>query len=245
MAGHSKWANIKHRKGRVDAKRSKQWSKCSRAIIVAARQGGSDPKFNTTLRYAIEDAKAANMPKDTIEKAIKKGSGGVDGESYEPARYEGYGPGGVAILADCLIANANKVAAEIRTIFTKSGGSLGQPGSVAFGFTQQGVILIDATNVNEDEVMEAALEAGADDIKSEEGLIQISCEPGEFLSVRDALEAAGYQLEQAEVTFVPQTMVDMDANQGKKVLRLIDGLEDNDDVQKVYHNGAIPAEAYE
>jgi YebC/PmpR family DNA-binding regulatory protein len=245
MAGHSKWANIKHRKGRVDAKRSKQWSKCSRAIIVAARQGGGDPKFNTTLRYAIEDAKAANMPKDTIEKAVKKGSGGADGESYEPARYEGYGPGGVAILADCLIANANKVAAEIRMIFTKAGGSMGQPGSVAFGFTQQGVILIDAEGVEEDVLMEAALEAGAEDFKNEEGLIQISCEPTNFLALRDALKAGGFTLEQAEVTFVPQTMIDLDASLARKVLRLIDGLEDNDDVQKVYHNGEIPEEAYE
>ena len=245
MAGHSKWANIKHRKGRVDAKRSKQWSKCSRAIIVAARQGGGDPKFNTTLRYAIEDAKAANMPKDTIEKAIKKGSGGTDGESYEPARYEGYGPGGVAILADCLIANANKVAAEIRTIFTKGGGSLGQPGSVAFGFAQQGVILIDAEGIDEDQLMEAALDNGADDFKNEEGLIQISCEPTNFLSLRDALEGGGYALEQAEVTFVPQTTVELEVDQARKVLRLIDGLEDNDDVQKVYHNGEIPTEAYE
>ena len=245
MAGHSKWANIKHRKGRVDAKRSKQWSKCSRAIIVAARQGGGDPKFNTTLRYAIEDAKAANMPKDTIEKAIKKGSGGGDGESYEPARYEGYGPGGVAILADCLIANANKVAAEIRMIFTKAGGSMGQPGSVAFGFAQQGVIHIDAEGVEEEVLMEAALEAGAEDFKNEEGLIQISCEPTNFLALRDALKAGGFALEQAEVTFVPQTMIDLDANQARKVLRLIDGLEDNDDVQKVYHNGEIPEEAYE
>ena len=245
MAGHSKWANIKHRKGRVDAKRSKQWSKCSRAIIVAARQGGGDPKFNTTLRYAIEDAKAANMPKDTIEKAIKKGSGGTDGESYEPARYEGYGPGGVAILADCLIANANKVAAEIRTVFTKGGGSLGQPGSVAFGFSQQGVILIDAEGVEEDELMEASLDNGAEDFKNEDGLIQISCQPTNFLALRDALEAGGYALEQAEVTFVPQTTVDLDVENARKVLRLIDGLEDNDDVQKVYHNGEIPAEAYE
>ena len=245
MAGHSKWANIKHRKGRVDAKRSKLWSKCSRAIIVAARGGGGDPKFNTTLRYAIDDAKAANMPKDTIDKAVKKGTGELDGESYEEARYEGYAPGGVAILADCLIANANKVASEIRSIFHKAGGNLGAPGSVAFGFTQQGVILIDGADLDEEAVMEVAIEAGAEDFQNDDGLLQITTEPASFLTVRERLETAGFTLEQAEVTFVPQTMVETEVNQAQKILRLIDSLEDNDDVQKVYHNALIPDEAYD
>lgn len=245
MAGHSKWANIKHRKGRVDAKRSKQWSKCSRAIIVAARHGGGDPQYNTTLRYAIDEAKAANMPKDTIEKAVKKGTGELDGETYEEARYEGYGPGGVAILADCLIANVNKAASEIRSVFTKAGGNLGAPGSVGYGFSKQGVILMDGTTNDEDAVMEVALEAGAEDIKNDDGLLQVTTDPTSFAEVRDALEAAGHAIEQSEVTFVPQTLVEMDVNGARKILRLIDALEDNDDVQKVYHNADIPPEAYE
>ena len=156
MAGHSKWANIKHRKARVDSKRSKQWSNCSRAVVVAARDGGGDPKFNTTLRYAIEDAKAANMPKETIEKAIKKGSGELDGEIYEPARYEGYGPGGIAIIADCLQCNSNKTAPEIRAIFAKGGGNLGTPNSVSFGFTHEGIILIAAANAEAEKAKAAA-----------------------------------------------------------------------------------------
>lgn len=245
MAGHSKWANIKHRKGRVDAKRSKQWSKCSRAIIVAARQGGGDPHYNSTLRYAIDDAKAANMPKDTIEKAVKKGTGELEGETYEEARYEGYGPGGVAILADCLIANVNKAASEIRSIFAKAGGNLGQPGSVAYGFIKQGVILLDGATVDEDGLLEVALEAGADDMTNDEGLLQVTTDPGSFIAVREAIEAAGHTIEQSEVTFVPQTFVEMDVKGAQKILRLIDGLEDNDDVQKVYHNAEIPSEAYE
>ena len=245
MAGHSKWANIKHRKAAVDKKRSKLWSNCSRAIIVAARQGGGDPKFNTTLRYAIDDAKAANMPKDTIEKAVKKGTGEIEGESYEPARYEGYGPGGVAIIADCLQSNANKTAPEIRFIFDKAGGNLGTPNSVAFGFTQEGVILLDAEKHSEDDVLEPALEAGAKDVVAGDGYVQITTEPTEFLEVKEALLAAGIWMESAEVTFTPSTSVELDVEGGRKVLRLIDTLEDHDDVQKVYHNAEIPEEAFE
>ena len=245
MAGHSKWANIKHRKAAVDKKRSKLWSNCSRAIIVAARQGGGDPKFNTTLRYAIDDAKAANMPKDTIEKAIKKGTGEIEGESYEPARYEGYGPGGVAIIADCLQSNANKTAPEIRFIFDKAGGNLGTPNSVAFGFTQEGMILLDAEKHSEDDVLEPALEAGAKDVVAGEGFVQITTEPTEFLDVKEALVAAGIEMESAEVTFTPSTTVELDVDGGRKVLRLIDTLEDHDDVQRVYHNAEIPEEAFD
>ncbi|MEE2973207.1 MAG: YebC/PmpR family DNA-binding transcriptional regulator [Planctomycetota bacterium] len=245
MAGHSKWANIKHRKAAVDKKRSKLWSNCSRAIIVAARQGGGDPKFNTTLRYAIDDAKAANMPKDTIEKAVKKGTGEIEGESYEPARYEGYGPGGVAIIADCLQSNANKTAPEIRFIFDKAGGNLGTPNSVAFGFTQEGMILLDAEKHSEDDVLEPALEAGAKDVVAGDGYVQITTEPTELLDVKEALLAAGIEMESAEVTFTPSTSVELDVEGGRKVLRLIDALEDHDDVQKVYHNAEIPEEAFE
>ncbi len=245
MAGHSKWANIKHRKAAVDKKRSKIWSNCSRAIIVAARQGGGDPKFNTTLRYAIDDAKAANMPKDTIEKAVKKGAGGVDGESYEPARYEGYGPGGVAIIADCLQSNANKTAPEIRSIFAKGGGNLGTQNSVAFGFSQEGVIILDGDKHSEDDVIESALEVGAKDVASGEGFIQVTTEPADFLDVKEALQSSGFDFESTEITFTPATTVALDIEGGKKVLRLIDALEDQDDVQKVYHNAEIPGEAYE
>ena len=244
MAGHSKWANIKHRKARVDSKRSKQWSNCSRAIIVAARDGGGDPKFNTTLRYAIDDAKAVNMPKDTIEKAIKKGTGEIEGETYEPARYEGYGPGGVAILADCLQSNANKTAPEIRSIFDKGGGNLGTQNSVAFGFTHEGVIHLDASKADEDEVIEAALEAGAKDVANEDGLVTVSTEPTDFIGVKDALVAAGFEIEQAELTYTPGTTVKLDVSAAKKFLRLIDTLEDQDDVQQVHHNAEIPEEAY-
>ncbi|MBC24594.1 MAG: YebC/PmpR family DNA-binding transcriptional regulator [Phycisphaerae bacterium] len=246
MAGHSKWANIKHRKSRQDAKRGKQWSKCSRAIIVAARNGGGDPKFNTTLRYAIDDAKAVNMPKDTIEKAIKKGDGGADGEQYEEVRYEGYGPGGVAVLIDCLIANVNKAAAEIRSIFDKNNGKMGVQGSVAFGFTQQGVFLIEHGRIDEDRLMEVALEAGADDVTSDpDGGWQVTCDPSSFHGVKDALEGAEIELASAEVTNTPQTMVDCNTKIGVQILRLVDALEDLDDVQKVYTNAEIPAEAYE
>ncbi|MBQ72203.1 MAG: YebC/PmpR family DNA-binding transcriptional regulator [Planctomycetaceae bacterium] len=245
MAGHSKWANIKHRKAAVDKKRSKIWSNCSRAIIVAARQGGGDPKFNTTLRYAIDDAKAANMPKDTIEKAVKKGSGDLEGESYEPARYEGYGPGGVAIIADCLQSNANKTAPEIRSIFDKGGGNLGSQNSVAFGFTQEGVILLDAEKHSEDDVLESALEVGAKDVVAEEGFVQVTTEPSDFLDVKESLVAAGFEFESAEITFTPGTTVALDVAAARKFLRLIDTLEDQDDVQKVYHNAEIPSEAYD
>ena len=244
MAGHSKWANIRHRKDRVDKKRSKLWSNCSRAIIVAAREGGGDPKFNTSLRYAIDDAKAANMPKDTIEKAIKKGTGEIEGETYEPARYEGYGPGGVAIIADCLQSNANKTAPEIRSIFDKAGGNLGTPNSVSFGFTQEGQILLDAEKVSEDSILEVALEAGAKDVVSEDGLLQVTTEPADFLEVKEAIAGADVEIEAAEITFTPATQVELDLVAARKVLRLIETLEDHDDVQRVYHNAEVPEEAY-
>ncbi len=244
MAGHSKWANIRHRKDRVDKKRSKLWSNCSRAIIVTAREGGGDPKFNTSLRYAIDDAKAANMPKDTIEKAIKKGTGEIEGETYEPARYEGYGPGGIAIIADCLQSNANKTAPEIRSIFDKAGGNLGTPNSVSFGFTHEGQILLDAEKVSEESIFELALEAGAKDVVTEDGLLQVTTEPVDFLEVKEAISGAGVEIEAAEITFTPSTTVSLDVEAAKKFLRLIDTLEDQDDVQKVYHNAQIPDEAY-
>ncbi|MCZ6836892.1 MAG: YebC/PmpR family DNA-binding transcriptional regulator [Planctomycetota bacterium] len=243
MAGHSKWANIKHRKGRQDAKRSKIWSKCSRAIIVAAKNGGGDPTMNLSLRYAIDEAKASNMPKDTIEKAVKKGSGeGSEGVRYEEIRYEGYGPHGVAIIVDVLTDNVNRAAAEIRKIFEKGGGNLGKPGAVSFGFNARGVILIEASKVDEEKIMEIALEAGAEDIENEGEAWEITTQPTDFISVREAIEAVGIEIDSAELTMLPQNTVDCDATAAEKVLRMVDNFEDHDDVQKVYTNADIPDE---
>jgi YebC/PmpR family DNA-binding regulatory protein len=242
MAGHSAWKNIKHKKAANDAKRGKVWSKCSRAIIVAARNG-PDPKFNTTLRYAIDDAKAANMPKDTIEKAIKKGSGGLEGVSYESVRYEGYAPGGVALIIDCLTDNLNRTAGEMRTIFDKHSGNLGKPGSVAYNFQPRGVIHLETDRVSEERLMEIALDAGADDVSESDGAWQVTCDPADFLKLKDALVAAGLEPASAELTMVPQTTVACDVAAGARVLKLIEAIEDHDDVQRVYSNADIPDEA--
>jgi YebC/PmpR family DNA-binding regulatory protein len=239
MAGHSAWKNIKHKKAANDAKRGKVWSKCSRAIIVAARNGGGDPKFNTTLRYAIDEAKANNMPKDTIEKAVKKGTGETEGARYESVRYEGYGPGGVAIILDCLTDNLNRTASEIRLIFDKQNGNLGKPGAVAFGFNSKGVILIEGEKVSEDRLMELAIDAGAEDVASDGGGWQVTTAPADFLKVKDALVAAGIEPASAEVTMLAQNTVSCDATLAAKVLKIVDSLEDHDDVQKVYTNAEI------
>jgi len=239
MAGHSAWKNIKHRKAAVDKKRGKIWSKCSRAIIVAARAGGGDPKFNTSLRYAIDDAKAANMPKDTIEKAIKKGSGEAGGESYEQVRYEGYGPSGVALIVDCLTDNPNRTAPELRTILEKAGGNLAKPGAVAFNFNQRGMLHIESSKITEDALMELALEAGADDVADSGGAWQVTCEPGLFHQVKEAIVAAGIEPDSAEIMMEPVATVTCDDETGRRVLKLIEQLEDNDDVQKVYSNAEI------
>lgn len=242
MAGHSKWANIKHRKARQDAVKGKAWSKCSRAIIVAARGGGGDPEYNVALRYAIDEAKAVNMPKDTIAKAIKRGTGDTEGASYEEVRYEGYGAAGVAIIVDCVTDNVNRVASEMRMLFERAGGNLAKPGAVAFGFEQKGLLLIEASKAGEDQIMEIALEAGADDVVESGGAWEITCKPADLHAVKAAVEAAGLEPDSAEVTMLPNTMVPCDAASAAKVMRLIDGLEDYDDVQKVYHNADIPDE---
>jgi YebC/PmpR family DNA-binding regulatory protein len=239
MAGHSAWKNIKHKKAANDKKRGKVWSKCSRAIIVAARDGGGDPKFNTTLRYAIDDAKAANMPKDTIEKAIKRGTGDLEGLRYESIRYEGYGPGGVAMIIDCLTDNLTRTAAEMRMTFDKHAGNLAKPGAVAFSFNSKGVLLIEAANISEDRLMEVVLDAGAEDVVQSEAGWEVTTEPTNFLRVKDALAAAGIEPANAEVTMLPQMAVDCDAALAAKVTTLIDALEDHDDVQKVFHNADI------
>ena len=240
MAGHSKWANIKHRKARQDAAKGKMWSKCSRAIIVAAKNGGGDPDMNLTLRYAIDEAKACNMPKDTIEKAVKKGAGELEGVSYEEMRYEGYGAGGVAIIVDCLTDNINRAASEMRKMFEKGGGNMGKPGAVSFGFSTKGLILIESSKVDEEQLMELALEAGADDVTEGDGAWEITSEPSDFMPLRQALEGAGIELDSAEITMIPHNLVACDAKTAEKVLRLVDTFEDHDDVQKVYHNAEIP-----
>lgn len=246
MAGHSKWANIKHRKARQDAVKGKAWSKCSRAIMVAVKSGGPDPETNLTLRYAIEDAKAVNMAKDTIEKAIKKASGeGDEGVTYEEVRYEGYGPGGIAIIVDVLTDNVNRTAPEMRKLFEKGNGNLAKPGSVAFGFSSMGVILIEESATNEEQLMEVALEAGANDIVQSEGLWEVTCEPADYLELRKAIEIADIPMESSQVTMVPTSQVACDATLGAKMLRMIESFEDHDDVQNVYSNADIPEEAME
>ena len=243
MAGHSKWANIKHRKARQDAVKGKLWSKCSRAIIIAAKNGGGDPEMNLTLRYAIADAKAVNLPKDNIEKAVKKGSGELDsGESYQEIRYEGYGPGGVAVIVDCLTDNVNRTAPEMRKIFEKGGGNLGKPGAVAFGFASKGVIVIEADKVDEEKLMEIVLEAGAEDVAESGGALEVTCEPANFIPVRQALETAGIGPDSAELTMIPANTIACDEDLAGKVMRLVDTLEDHDDVQNVYHNAEIDDE---
>ena len=243
MAGHSKWANIKHRKARQDAVKGKMWSKCSRAIIVAARNGGGDPDMNLSLRYAIDEAKACNMAKDTIAKAIKKGSGaGDDAVNYDEVRYEGYGAGGVAIIVDCLTDNVNRTAPEMRKIFEKAGGNLGKPGAVSFGFSQKGLIVIDADKVGEEQLMEIALEAGADDIAESGGSWEVLCAPTDFIAVREALEAAEIETISAEITMIPSTQVECDERTAGKIMRLVDALDEHDDVQKVHTNAEIPDE---
>ncbi len=243
MAGHSKWANIKHRKARQDAVKGKAWSKCSRAIMVAVKNGGPDPEINLTLRYAMEEAKSVNMAKDTIAKAIKKASGeGEEGVTYEEVRYEGYGPGGVAIIVDVLTDNVNRTAPEMRKLFEKGNGNLAKPGSVAFGFTSTGIILIETGSTTEDQLMEVALDSGASDIIASEGGWEVTCEPAEFLNLRIAIESANIPMISAEVMMLPSTQIECDAVLGGKVLRLIESMEDHDDVQKVYSNADIPEE---
>ncbi len=242
MAGHSKWANIKHKKARNDAARGKKWSKCARAIIVAARSGGGDPDMNLTLRYAIDEAKAVNMPKDTIEKAIKKGTGDLEGESYEEVVYEGYGPGGVAFIVDCLSDNRNRTAPEMRKIFEKSGGQLGATNCVAWMFEQKGTFVVSADKADEDTLMEVALESGADDVQRDGDVFEILCSPSAFSATKEALESAGIEPDAAELAMVPNNTIAVEGDQARKVLRLMEALEDHDDVQKVHANFDLPEE---
>lgn len=242
MAGHSKWANIKHRKGKQDAKRAKIFTKLTRAIIVAAREGGADPEYNTALKNAIEKAKAANMPNDNIERAIKKGAGELDGVNYEEITYEGYGPGGIAVLVEVLTDNRNRTASDIRHYFSKFGGNLGSTGCVSFMFDRKGVLIIEKEDgIDEEELMMQAIEAGAEDFITEEEYFEITTSPEDFASVRDSLKEAGYNFTTAEISFIPQNTSKLtDEDDIKNMTKLIDALEDNDDVQNVYHNWDMP-----
>jgi len=239
MAGHSKWANIQHRKGAQDAKRGKLFTKLIREITVSARNGGGDPSNNPRLRAAMDKALSANMSKDTIERAIKKGTGAADGDNYEEVRYEGYGPGGIAVMVDCLTDNRNRTVSEVRHAFTKAGGNLGTDGSVAYLFSKTGIISYPA-GADEDRVMEAALEAGADDVVGNgDGSIDVLVGPEQFEAVRDALVHAGLAPESAEVTMRASTSVSLDKDDAEKMIRLLERLEDLDDVQNVYSNADI------
>ena len=239
MAGHSKWANIQHRKGRQDEKRGKVWTRVIREIMVAARLGGGDLSANPRLRLAVEKAKAANMPADTVKRNIDKATGNLEGVSYEEIRYEGYGIGGAAVLVDTMTDNKVRTVAEVRHAFSKYGGSMGTAGSVVFQFKNVGQLIL-APGTNEDKVMEVALEAGADDvITDEEGAIEVITPPTEFEAVRNALEAAGLKPEVAEVTMRPENTIELQGEDAAKMQKLLDAIEDLDDVQEVYHNAEI------
>ncbi len=239
MSGHSKWSTIKHKKGAKDAKRGKLFAKLARGIEVAARDGGGDVGFNPTLATAVEKAKAASMPNDNIERAIKRGAGDIEGSTYEEIWYEGYAPGGVALYVLVLTDNRNRAASDVRSTFSRNGGSLGEPGSVAYLFEQKAYLLVAG---DEDEVMLAALDAGAEDVEDGGELWEITAAPGDLKAVRQGLEEAGVTIESADVTQLPSTSVPLDSDKAKQVLRLVDALEELDDVQDVYANFDISDE---
>jgi YebC/PmpR family DNA-binding regulatory protein len=246
MSGHSKWSSIKHKKGAADAKRGKLFSKLSRALIVAAREGGPDPAGNLALQNAIEKARSYSMPKDNIERAIARGSGqDAEASSFETIVYEGYAPGGVALLVEALTDNRNRTAAEVRHSFSKNEGSLGESGSVAWLFERRAVVLVDGS-ADEDELTLAAAEGGADDVERDGSSWQVTSAPEHLAAVREAVEGAGFSIESAELTMVPKTTIEVDDEaQAKKILRLMDALEENDDVQEVYANFDIPERVLE
>lgn len=242
MAGHSHWSRIKRAKAVTDARRGRSWSKLSRAIIVAARDGGGDIDMNLTLRYAIEAAKAENMPKDTIERAVKKGTGDLGGAEFVELVYEGYGPGGAAILCTALTDNRNRTAPEVKKIFETRGGNLGAANCVAWMFSKQGMFVISADAADEDQLTDIALEAGADDLLYGDGAFEISCNPDAFENVRKALEEAGIKPQSAELSMVASSSVTLAGGQAEKMLKLIEALEEHDDVQNVYSNFEISSE---
>jgi YebC/PmpR family DNA-binding regulatory protein len=247
VSGHSKWSSIKHKKGAADAKRGKLFSKLSRAIIVAAKEGGGDPSGNLALQNAIEKAKSYSMPKDNIDRAIAKGSGAdADASAFEVVVYEGYGPSGVAVIVEALTDNRNRTASDVRHTFAKNDGNLGGSGAVSWLFERRGIVMVDAEGVDEDELMLAAAEGGAEDVERDGSSFEVTCAPEQLAAVREAVEAAGFSVDAAELTMVPKTTVEVDdENEAKKILRLIDQLEDNDDVQDVYANFDIPERVLE
>jgi YebC/PmpR family DNA-binding regulatory protein len=245
MSGHSKWASIKHKKGAVDAKRGKVFTKLIKEITVATRMGGKDPEANARLRAAIAAAKAENMPKENIERGIKKGTGELEGSTYEEATYEGYGPGGVAVLVEVLTDNKNRAVAEVRHLFERHGGSLGAAGCVAWMFSQKGLIVLPKDQTDEEKLFEVALEAGAEDIKEEEKEFEVITEPSLFEQVKTAIERTGLTCALAEITMIPQTTTILEGKNAQQMLTLMELLEDNDDVNHVYANFDIPDEVME
>ena len=244
MSGHSKWATIKHQKGAKDKVRAKVFAKVLRQVEVAAREGGGDMNANASLRTMYQKARDASVPVDTIERAIKRGTGDLEGVIYESITYEGYAPGGIAVLVDVLTDNRNRTGSEIRFAFSKHGGNLGEPGSVAYLFDKQGVVVVDAERYSEDDLM-PAIEAGAEDIAAEEGILEITTEPADLTAVRAALEEAEIELQSAEIAWLPSVRVPVAEDDAAKLMRLIDALEDNDDVDSVHANFDIDAEVLE
>ena len=247
MSGHSKWSSIKHKKGAADAKRGQLFSKLSRAIIVAAKEGGGDPANNLSLQNAIEKAKSYSMPKDNIDRAIAKGSGAdADADAFESIVYEGYGPEGVAVIVEALTDNRNRTAADVRHLFAKNGGNLGTTGAVAWQFDRRGVVVVPADGVDEEELFLAAADGGADDIEGDGDVFQITSAPESLAAVREAIEGAGFAIDSAELQLVPKTTVAVeDEAKARQVMRLIEALEENDDVQDVYANFDIPEQVLE
>jgi YebC/PmpR family DNA-binding regulatory protein len=245
MSGHSKWSSIKHKKGAADAKRGALFTKLARAIQVAAREGGGDPGGNAALANAVQKAKDARMPKDNIERAIAKGTGAdADADAFETVVYEGYGPGGVAILVEALTDNRNRTGAEVRHLFSRNGGSLGEPGSVAWVFEKKGILVVDAAAYGEDDLM-PAIDAGAEDVAPDENVYEVVTAPADLARVREALESAGVELESAEVTMRPTTQVQVEEDQVRRLMRLVDALEEHDDVAAVHANFDVDAAVLE
>lgn len=242
MAGHSKWANRKHRKAKVDAQKGKIFTKLSRLITVAAREGGGDPDTNARLKDAIAKAREANLPNDNIIRAIQKGTGELEGASYEEMVYEGYGPGGVAVLLEIMTDNRNRIAGEIRHIFDKYGGSLGESGCVSWMFDKKGLIVVERKNIEMDELVLAAIDSGAEDVMEYDDYIEITTDLENFNKVKENLKNQGLDLASAEITMIPQTTVKLDEKNAERMMKLLDALEDNDDVQNVYHNWDMPEE---
>ncbi len=245
MSGHSKWSTIKHKKGAADKKRAKIFTKLIKEITVAARMGGGDPAANPRLRHALSEANSQNMPKDTAERAVKKGPGDLEGVNYEEIIYEGYGPGGVAVLVECLTDNRNRTIAEVRSIFGKAGGNVGTDGCVAWMFDKKGFISVSKDNSNEETLMELALDAGAEDIIEETDSFDIITEPEDYDAVKDAVDVAQIKYELSEITMIPQNMTKLDGKEAEQMINFMEALDDSDDVQKFYSNADIPDEVFD